>query len=85
MFDYCAGAELYSGHTGMKHRKKIGYQRFPRAADAIQFAIETLPPALLNGALLEVNEERFTANEIRRLYDDGGYPLQRRDVAAAGE
>ncbi len=55
MFDYRAGAELYSGHAGMKARKKIGYQRFPQAADAIRFAIETLPPALLHGAMLEVN------------------------------
>ena len=78
MFDYGASAELYSGHTGMKHRKKIGYQRFPRAADAIQFAIETLTPAMLHGAMLEVNEQRFSAADIRRLYDDGSYPLLRR-------
>ncbi len=85
MFDYSAGADLYSGHAGMKHRKKIGYRRFPRAAEAIQFAIESLSPELLNGTLLEVNEERFSANDIRRLYDDRGYPLQRRLIASAVE
>jgi hypothetical protein len=78
MFNYSARAELYSGHTGPRNRKKIGYQRFPCAAEAIQFAIETLPAGLLNGAMLEVDEERFSANDIRRLYDDRGYPLQRR-------
>lgn len=83
MFDYDAGAELYSGHTGMKHRKKIGYQRFPRAADAIRFAIESLAPEMLHGAMLEVDEQRFSANDIRRLYDDSDYPLHRRPVAAA--
>ena len=85
MFDYRAGAELYSGHAGMKARKKIGYRRFPQAAEAIRFAIETLDSALLHGAMLEVNEERFNASEIRRLYDDGDYPLQRRPVASVVE
>jgi hypothetical protein len=77
MFDYSASAELYSGHVGMRSRKKIGYQRFSRAADAIQFAIETLPIARLNGAFLEVDGDRFGAGEIRQLYDAADYPLQR--------
>jgi hypothetical protein len=77
MFDYGARAELYSGHAGMRQRKKIGYQRFSRAADAIRYAIEVLPPGMLTGALLEVEEERFTAGEIRRLYDASLYPLPR--------
>jgi len=77
MFDYGAGAELYSGHAGMRHRKKIGYQRFSQAAEAIRFAIETLPPAMLTGAMLEVNEERFGAGDILRLYESNAYPLPR--------
>ena len=85
MFDYRAGAELYSGHAGMKARKKIGYRRFPQAAEAIRFAIETLSPELLHGAMLEVNEERFNASEIRRLYDDGDYPLPRSAVVSVVE
>lgn len=81
MFDYSAGAELYSGHTRFRHQRKIGYHRFPRAAEAIQFAIEILPSDKLHSAMLEVNERRFGASEIRRLYDDGLYPLMRRKVA----
>jgi hypothetical protein len=82
MFDYGAGAELYSGHSRSRNQRKIGYRRFSRAADAIQFAIETLPADKLHGAMLEVNEQRFGAADIRRLYDDGLYPLVRRAVAA---
>jgi hypothetical protein len=81
MFDYDAGAELFSRRTG-KHQKRLGYQRFPHAADAIRFAIESLPPEVLHGAQLEVNEVRFGAAEIRRLYDDALYPLERRPVNA---
>jgi hypothetical protein len=81
MFDYEAGAELFSRRTG-KHQKRLGYQRFPQAAEAIRFAIEMLPPEVLHGAQLEVNEVRFGAAEIRRLYEDALYPLERRSVSA---
>jgi hypothetical protein len=45
--------------------------------DAIRFAIEELPPELLLGAYLEVEEERFDGNAIRRLYESLDYPLPR--------
>ena len=37
----------------------MGYRRFAKAAEAIRFAIEELPPDLLIGAHLEVEEQRF--------------------------
>ena len=83
MFNYYAGAELYSGHPrGARSHKTLGYRRFPRAAEASQFAIEVLPPDMLHGAMLEVEEQRFAVGEIRRLYADGLYPLQRRQAVA---
>jgi hypothetical protein len=78
MFDYSAGAELFPRRSGLKTRQKIGYQRFLRADAAILFAIEAMPPDLLNGAVLEVNEERFDADRIRQLYDDAEFPLPRK-------
>jgi hypothetical protein len=56
------------------------YRRFDRAADALRFAIEELPPRLFLGACLEVEEERFNSNEMRRLYDSAEFPLARRAV-----
>jgi hypothetical protein len=77
-FDYSAEAELYPSRSRGSRRHPVGYKRFARAADAIRFAIEDLPPEALVGAWLEVGEDRFDAHVIRRLYHQAGYPLTRR-------
>lgn len=74
-FDYNAEAELFPSRA--VRRQPVGYRRFARAADAIRFAIEELPAQALAGAWLEVDEERFDAADIRRLYEHADYPLQR--------
>jgi hypothetical protein len=77
MFDYDASADLYTKRSGMNVRRKTVYRRFSSAADAIHFAVERLTPEMLENALLEVDEKRFTADQIRGLYDDTTFPLQR--------
>jgi hypothetical protein len=77
MFDYNADAELFP-QRGRNRPKQIAYHRFASAADAIQFAMEVLPPALLPGTFLEVNDERLGASQIRQLYEDEGFPLTRK-------
>ncbi len=76
-FDYGAQADLFPGR-GRQFRGRIcRYRRYVRAADAIRFAIEELPPELLGGTYLEVDESRFDGREIRCLYDSVEYPLAR--------
>ena len=77
-FDYSTGAELFPTKARKPKPSALRYRRFERAADAIRFAIEELPPALLVGAYLEVDEARFDYDGIRRLYESADYPLKRR-------
>ena len=90
VFDYGTVAELFSARTDAelfpsKHRRPsrspVGFGRFARAADAIRFAIEELPVALRSEACLEVDEQIFDHDGIRRLYESGEYPLTRRAMA----
>jgi hypothetical protein len=90
VLDYSTEAELSPtatdvelSHIRRKMRQPTGFGRFARAADAIRFAIEELPPELLVATQLKVAEERFNCEEIRRLYESVEYPLMRR--AADGE
>jgi hypothetical protein len=80
-FDYSAEAELFSIRNRKSRRQPIGYRRFARAADAVRFAIEELPPEFLLGAHLQVDEERYDGNGIRRWYASLDYPFVRRAAA----
>lgn len=85
-FNYGSVAELFSARTDAQlfprnrkpRRAQVGFGQFARAADAIRFAIEELPIALRSEACLEVNEQIFDLDSIRRLYESAEYPLTRR-------
>ena len=77
-FDYNAAAELFPTRRRLPRRQPFGYKRFAQAAQAIRFAIEDLPPECLAGAFLEVEEQRYGSDDIRRLYESAEYPLTRR-------
>jgi hypothetical protein len=77
-FNYDAEAELFPTRKRMVGRQPLGYKRFARAAHAIRFAMEDLAPEYLVGAFLEVDEQRYDFDGIRRLYDSDRYPLARR-------
>ena len=85
IFDYNNKAELSRTASEVallpagrrRMRQPVGYGRFARAADAIRFAIEELPPDLLPAAQLKVTEEKFDDDGIRRLYESVECPLAR--------
>jgi hypothetical protein len=77
-FNYQAAAELFPRRKRVPRRGSLGYKRFAHAAGAIRFAMEDLPPECLVGAFLEVEEQRYGSDDIRRLYESDDYPLARR-------
>ena len=84
LFDFSTQAELFSTKSRNSRRQPLGYKRFARAADAIRFAIEDLPPVLLVGICLEVDETRYQSEDILRLYESARYPHSRRAAEPPG-
>ena len=82
-FDYNAPAELFPSRS-KKGNRPVGYRRFDTAAEAIRFAIEVMPPDLLLGVVLEVEEERLNGQRICELYDSTAYPLIRKGNRPSG-
>jgi hypothetical protein len=80
-FDYGAAAELFPGRHKTRIDRSRDVQEIRRSGEAIRYAVEVLPASSLLGAFLEVNEERFGSNEIRRLYESVEYPLPRQPAA----
>ena len=78
MFNYGSPAELFSAKSKGGRRQRIGYRRFATAAEAIRFAVEDFPAIRALNAWMQVGDERFDSDEIRRLYESNNYPLPRR-------
>jgi hypothetical protein len=76
-FNYEMPGEFYSRKRQGSRPSGLTYRRFDTAAEAIRFAIEELPSSAFMGCMLEANDERFGARELRALYASPRYPLQR--------
>jgi hypothetical protein len=82
LFDYDAAAELFPSRRKFRTARAVAYMRFATAADAIRYAVEVLPEKAFLGTFLEVDEERYDSEGIRRLYDAAEYPLERQPAAS---
>jgi hypothetical protein len=82
VFDYEAEAKLFCVRNRKSRSQSSGYKRFHRAAEAVRFAIEEMPPDQLLRAHLQVDESRFDGVGIRRLYDATAFPRARRDASS---
>jgi hypothetical protein len=78
-FNYRAPAELFTGRSA-RGARPMRYHRFDSGAEAVQFAIETLPSDQLIACVLKVDENRYRHGEIRAFYDAPAYPLARKKV-----
>lgn len=76
-FDFQAAAELFPARGRQPARGIVSYKRFDTAALAIRYAIEELDPALLQNAVLQVEDERYDVGAIQSLYASASYPFQR--------
>jgi len=72
-FDYAEPADLYFP-VQVGRRGGLDYRRFPSAALALRYAMESLVAAKLVSATLEVNGERYDSAAIRRLYASPDFP-----------
>jgi hypothetical protein len=68
-FDYAAPAELFFCTGRGSVRRPVQYRRLSSGAESVRNAIEVMPADQLAGAILEVDENRFDGNQIRKLYD----------------
>lgn len=76
LFNYSNGAGFYPGRSRQR-QSNHRYRRFETVAEALRFAIEVLPVALLRGSVMEVDEARFDGAQMQALYDADAYPLTR--------
>ena len=80
-FNYNEPADVFVGGNRFSKRNAMAYRRFPTGAEAIRFAIELQSADKLVATVVEIDEVRFGAAEIRSLYDSVDYPLPRRQAS----
>jgi hypothetical protein len=80
-FDFSAPAEVFAVGGRSKRRHPMTYRKFSTGAEAIRHAIEVLGDEMLGGSIVETDEARFGAAEIRTLYECSDYPLPRKKTS----
>lgn len=70
-------AELFAVARRRGSLSPMIYRRFPTGAEAIKYVMEASEAGILSDTIIESNEVRIGAVEIRELYESPGYPLVR--------
>jgi len=82
-FNFKEPAEISVGGARLSNRFPMFCRRFATGAGAIRYAIELQSAEKLVATVVEVDDARFDAAEIRSLYDCDAYPLPRRKASEA--
>lgn len=77
--DFNAPADLFPSRRYAKSLARC--RRFATAAEAVRYAVESLPAAALAGTFLDVDGRRYEGRSIRALYDDAGFLPQNTKAA----
>jgi len=77
-FDYAASAELFMPNVKVARVRRSVIVALPPQQRQFRFAVEELPAIRTLGAWMQVGEERFNGDDIRRLYESTSYPRRRR-------
>jgi hypothetical protein len=72
-FNYDDPADLYFP-VQLGRRGGLDYRRFPSAALALRYAMESLAGSKLGSATLEVDGERYDSVAMKRLYASPDFP-----------
>jgi hypothetical protein len=77
-FDFNAPAEVFALPQGSRQRRPMIYRRFETGAEAIRHVMEAQGSGALGTTIIETDNVRLDANDIRALYECSAYPLPRR-------
>ena len=77
-FDYNAAGELFPPRLRKSPHRQFGYRRFARAADAVRFAIEELPPDCFRAPFLRSTGRGMSAKTFAALTTARIFPCSRK-------
>lgn len=77
--DFRAPAEMYTGRQSAAGRVRP-YRRFGTLVEAVQFAVERQPAALMC-TTIETNSARLHSKEIQAAYNTAGYRTAARNFS----
>lgn len=80
-FNYREPPDVFVGGGRLSRRYPMAYRRFQTGAEAVRFVMELQSSDKLVGTVVECDDARFGAAEIRLLYESVDYPLPRRQAS----